>query len=30
MAKDIIFDVKARERLALGVDNLPNALKDTL
>ena len=30
MAKDIIFDVKARERLALGVDKLANAVKVTL
>ncbi|MBQ1845903.1 MAG: chaperonin GroEL [Desulfovibrio sp.] len=30
MAKDIIFDVKARERLARGVDKLANAVKVTL
>jgi len=30
MAKDIIFDVKARERLALGVDKLAKAVKVTL
>ena len=29
-AKEIIYDVKARERLANGVDKLANAVKVTL